>query len=215
MFRLPEQKSLKLTIQVHPYRGVTIVEILIVSTIIAVMAALSFPVYKIIQQREKERKLKEFLDKFRTAIHGCQGNSNNHKRIKKFHEGYKNYILQRGIDQINVANPDVSTRENAEKTFINNAITKGLAYPETIWHLTHLRLPHTVVIATGPAPSDTVSIDVDHPFLRGIPPNPFKDWYPAATWTFTYYDTINSTGVLDIHSSGAGIALNGENTDDW
>ncbi|NLF95499.1 MAG: prepilin-type N-terminal cleavage/methylation domain-containing protein, partial [Candidatus Riflebacteria bacterium] len=37
--------------------GVTLVEILIVTVVITLMAAVSFPVYKIIQQREKEKRL--------------------------------------------------------------------------------------------------------------------------------------------------------------
>jgi prepilin-type N-terminal cleavage/methylation domain-containing protein len=213
MLQLPELK-----IQARPRQGVTLVEILIVSTIIAVMAALSFPVYKIIQQREKERKLDKFLENFRAAIHGCQANNNNRNRIKNFQEGYKGYILQRGISQIEDAHPlpaDKATLNAALKTFIDNAIENGLAYPETVWHLTPLRLPHTVVIATGPAAADTVSVIVEHPFLRSIPPNPFQDWYPGSTWTFKYIDTVNATGVMEIRSSGAGYALNGENTNDW
>ncbi len=220
MLQLPELK-----IQAHPRQGVTLVEILIVSTIIAVMAALSFPVYKIIQQREKERKLDTFLGNFRAAIHGYQANNNNRNRIKNFQEGYKGYILQRGISQIEDAHPlpaDKATLNAALKTFIDNAIENGLAYPETVWHLTPLRLPHTVHIATDPTAVDFAttpelyaSVIVDHPFLRSIPPNPFQDWYPGSTWTFKYHDTVNATGVMEIRSSGAGYALNGENTNDW
>lgn len=215
-----------------PRQGVTLVEILIVSVIIAIMAALSFPVYKIIQQREKERKLEKFLGNIRAAIHGFQANDNNRNRIKNFEEGYKGYILQRGISQIEDAHPlpaDKATLNAALKTFITNAIDVGWAYPETIWHLTPLKLPHTVHIATDAAavdfatnPEMYVSIVVDHPFLRNIPPHPFKDWYPAATWNFKFVnppagpDTtgLDGTGthVKEVFSVGAGTALNGDPT---
>lgn len=215
-----------------PRQGVTLVEILIVSVIIAIMAALSFPVYKIIQQREKERKLQKFIDDVSVAIHGFQANNNNRNRIKNFQEGYKGYILQRGISLIEDANPVKATQNAAIKTFVDNAISEGLAYPETIWHLTPLKLPHTVRIATDAAavdyatnPEMYVSIVVDYPFIRNIPPHPFKDWYPGATWHFKYLNppggpaTTGPDGsgdyVTQMVSVGAGTALDGSNTNDW
>ncbi len=232
MLQLPE-----LNTPMRPRQGVTLVEILIVSTIIAVMAALSFPVYKIIQQREKERKLLKYLEDFRTAIHGCQANDNNRSRIKNFQEGYTGFILQRGISQIEDAHPlpaDKATQKAALKIFIENAIEKGFGYPETVWHLTPLRLPHTVHIATDSAATGDYATDpnkglyasviVDHPFLRSIPVHPFKDWYPGADWRFKFLNppgpsTIGpidtGTYVKQMLSSGAGTAIDGTNTNDW
>ncbi len=203
-------------------RGVTLVEILIVSTIIAIMAALSFPVFKIVQQREKERRLKKILHNFRAAIGGYQAGNKNTQRIKHFQEGYSNYVRINGLRQIEDANSNAETQKLAKKTFIKEAMKNGLFYPRTIWHLTPVQLPHEVHIATDSSagdyatdPGKYVTINVTCPFLRGIPVHPFQDWYPAATWTYRYIDATNATGVIQVNSSGAGHALDGSFTNDW
>jgi prepilin-type N-terminal cleavage/methylation domain-containing protein len=214
--------------------GVTLVEILIVSTIIALMAAISFPVYKIIQQRDKERRLESILRDVRAALSGYQGNAYGarRKRIKHFVEGYRSYILERGIAQIEEAYAPDTPPNAVIKDFITEARKNGLFYPETIWHLTAAHIPYTVEIATLSPPSDTfanvpgeyVQITVDHPFIRNIPPHPFKDWYPNARWEFRFLNPpgpettgIDGTGnyVIEIYSRGAGTALDGRSTDDF
>jgi prepilin-type N-terminal cleavage/methylation domain-containing protein len=193
--------------------GVTLVEILIVSTIIAMMAAISFPVYKIIQQREKERRLKKILQSVRASICGFQGNSyaGKTRRIKRFEEGYRSFILERGIAKIEDANSGaLDDPDTAISNFLSNCRTNGYFYPETISNLTSSAIPFDVKVATASPPiadpGDYVTITVDRPF---------HDWYPKAHWEFKYWDAGSSKYVMEISSKGAGTALNGSNTDDW
>ncbi|MGM0600990.1 MAG: type II secretion system protein [Candidatus Rifleibacteriota bacterium] len=206
--------------------GVTLVEILIVTAIIAMMAAISFPVYKIIQQREKEKLLKKYLLNMRSAINGYQGSGARGQsvRIKYFNEGYRGFIIERGINEIHNKNSG-ATRKQAVRNFLASGTSDGLFYPKNIASLTPQAIPFEVKIATAsPAiadPGDYVTITVDRPFLRNIPPHPFKDWYPGADWEFKSLDpaTIGPEGsgnyIIDVYSQGAGSALNGSDTDDW
>ncbi|MDD2998263.1 MAG: prepilin-type N-terminal cleavage/methylation domain-containing protein, partial [Candidatus Riflebacteria bacterium] len=73
--------------------GVTLVEILVVSVVMALMAALAFPVYKVIQQRDKERRLKKILTDVRAAIFG----SKSQQSSLSFTEGYRTHLRVRGI----------------------------------------------------------------------------------------------------------------------
>ncbi len=227
--------SAKIQSSIRRKSGVTLVEILIVSTIIAMMAAISFPVYKIIQQREKERRLEKILRDVRGALCGYQGNAYGarRKRIKQFVEGYRSYILERGIAKIEEAYAPNTPPQTVIQNFIKEAKANGLFYPETIWHLTPVHIPYTVEIATTSPPSDIfanvpgeyVQIMVDRPFIRNIPPHPFKDWYPNARWEYRFLNLpggpesegVDGTGndVLEIYSRGAGTALDGSSTDDF
>ncbi|HQB84597.1 MAG TPA: prepilin-type N-terminal cleavage/methylation domain-containing protein, partial [Candidatus Rifleibacterium sp.] len=76
----------------RPDAGVTLIEILIVTVIIALMAALAFPVYKIVQQREKERRLKKILNDVRAAISGGKSQLAN----TWLSEGFRTYVFQTG-----------------------------------------------------------------------------------------------------------------------
>lgn len=219
----------------NPRQGVTLVEILIVSTVIAVMAALSFPVYKIIQQREKERRLLRILREVRSAIAGSKSQKSN----KIWKEGHRNYVYRHGIEKIwELHQSDESKFQEARKHFIEDGTQNGLLYPKTPSHLI-FNQNYNIRIATGTAAGEEVDIDVQRRFLRKIPPHPFANWYPNAHWEFKpasidgafgggpFYassatDPWNNngnppaaTGVIDIVSRGAGRALNGSNTDEW
>lgn len=227
---MPDKSLKKYKSNIAGKSGVTLVEVLIVTAIIAMMAAISFPVYKIIQQREKEKLLKKYLLDMRSAINGYQGAGSRGQsvRIKYFNEGYRGFIIERGINEIYDKNTG-STRKQAVRTFLASGTSEGLFYPKTIRHLTSQEIPFDVKIATGTPPladpGDYVTITVDRPFLRHIPPHPFQDWYPGADWAFKFLNppggpsTIGTEGtgdyIIDVYSQGAGSALDGSDTDDW
>jgi len=237
----------------HPDAGVTLIEILIVTVIIALMAALAFPVYKIVQQREKERRLKKMLNDVRAAISGGKSQLS----TVSFSEGMRTFVRVQGIEKIksahNLSHPvEGAVASAAISSFTLHMVEQGLGYPPTPFHLTYGQ-NYNVVIATGPTshPSSVagnVTVKISRRFLRNLPPHPFQSWYPNATWTFrpAYYnpkipanavpvsshtwgvqqknfddatgpvaERVSRYGVMDIYSSGAGIALDGSNTDEW
>lgn len=209
--------------------GLTLIEILVVTVIIALMASLSFPVYKIMQQREKERRLTKILNDVRAAIAG----SKSQQSATAFQEGYRTYIRVKGIEAIKAAHPlpaDANIASAAIATFVYNLADKGLGYPLTPSHLT-FNHKYKVTVATGPTDEEptagSVEIEIDRRFLRTLPPHPFSGWFPTATWTFKPAYPANSSpissaawnpavhkGVIDILSSGAGMALDGSSTND-
>lgn len=210
--------------------GITLIEILIVTVIIALMAAISFPVFKIIQQREKERRMKKILYDVRSAISG----SKSPQSSTDFTEGYRTYIRVKGIAQIEGSNPVPAP---IIATFVANLAINGRGYPDNPSLLTASNF--TVTIATSTTnpldanyTTNVVNINVDRRFLRNIPPHPFKNWFASARWEFKPatktaaattttlpYDSIHwgtaATGVVDIVSRDAGLALDGSKTDDW
>lgn len=213
-------------IQDNKKSGVTLIEILIVTVIIGLMASLAFPVYKIMQQREKERRLRKILNNVRSSIAG----SKSHLSTTSFNDGFRTQIRVLGIEEIKLQNPDLDIASAAIATFVLNLTQTGKGYPGNPASLT--ASAHTVDVATGPTPLSatigTVTIDLNRRFLRSIPPHPFQGWYPTATWTFqpaypqkkppvasAAWGVSGYYGVADIKSKGAGLALDGSNTDDW
>jgi len=225
------------TTRLRPDAGVTLIEILIVTVIIALMAALAFPVYKIVQQREKERRLKKILNDVRAAISGGKSQLS----TVSFSEGMRTVVRVQGIEKIksahNLGHPvEGAIASAAISSFTLQLVQKGLGYPPSPFHLTYGQ-SYDLEIATGPTshPSSdpgSVTVKISRRFLRSLPPHPFQGWYPNATWTFrpAYSNPVNKTpvssytwnndgvtryGVMDIYSSGAGMALDGSNTDEW
>ena len=186
--------------------GVTLVEILIVTVVIALMAAVSFPVYKIIQQRDKERRLKKILSDVRSAI----GSRKSQLSSRDFHDGYRTYIRNYGLDQL-------TTSEIASKSyFLRQLARKGYGYPGSIASLTSSSV-FDFEVPTGDDASVTVVID--RKFMRvratadGLPPHPFLNWNPNAKWKLVLHP--ENGHIVDIKSEGAGMALDGSLTDDW
>ncbi len=213
-------------------QGVTLVEILIVTVVIALLAAVSFPVYKIVQQREKEKRLKKILNSFRSAIKG----SKSALSAREFVEGYRSYVVARGgqlIDDIPPASPLANEKEEIRANFIRMANSDGFGLPSTPQKLLEGSYTLVINVPTGLiAPDDVfpMNILIDRRFLRRIPPHPFLGWVPnarfefkaavntTATTTFPFNSSdwgVNASGVSDIVSRGAGLALNGSRTDDW
>ncbi len=216
-------------IQNNKKSGVTLIEILIVTVIIGLMASLAFPVYKIMQQREKERRLKKILNDVRSAIAG----SKSQLSTTAFSEGFRTQIRVQGIEAIkdaHITDPDPAVASAAIATFVLNLTLTGAGYPGHPASLT--ATTHRVAVATGPTPASvevgTVTIDLNRRFLRSVPPHPFQGWYPNATWTFqpaypqkqpavasSAWAASGYFGIVDIKSKGAGMALDGSNTDEW
>ena len=213
--------------------GVTLIEVLIVSVVIGIMATLAFPAFKVIQQREKEKRLKKILTEVRTAIAGGKSQQADHL----FVDGYRNYVRAIGVEQIMakygnhalLAAPEIAS-------FSFHLADTGLGYPKTPAALTESSFDLTIPTLAA----QSVQIKFARRFLRRLPPHPFAGWYPnahwefkparanqalpegvttfkadAAAWSETNPAELIITGVLDIKSVGAGLALDGSNTDDW
>jgi len=176
--------------------GVTLVEILIVTVVIALMAAVSFPVYKIIQQREKEKRLKKILLDMTDAIAGSKSLLSN----QEFEIGYRTYVREYGLALI---------PKSKQAYFLKRIAQDGYGYPGTIASLTSP--PFSFDVPISDTPGDVVTIKIDRKFMRHLPPHPFRNWYANATWTYK----LQNGRIKEIKSKGAGLALNGSNTDDW
>ncbi|PKL50959.1 MAG: hypothetical protein CVV42_01270 [Candidatus Riflebacteria bacterium HGW-Riflebacteria-2] len=216
--------------------GVTLVEILIVTVIITLMAAVSFPVYKIIQQREKEKRLRKILASVRSALSG----SKSPLSAREFVEGYRTYVIAYGSYLIENAlePPGANTipagqKKKVKENFLKLANNEGFGYPESPQKLVQGNILLKIDVPTGSSGVNatyTVTIPVDRRFVRNIPPHPFIGWVPNARFEFkAAVNTSGSptlpfnsaawgttaSGVTDIVSRGAGLALNGSRTDDW
>jgi len=211
--------------------GVTLVEILIVTVVITLMAAVSFPVYKIIQQREKEKRLRKILASVRSAISG----SKSPLSAREFIDGHRTYVIAYGKELINgiSTTPLVNHIDKITANFIKMTNVEGFGYPSTPQKLLDGIDTITMYVPTGlggPNASFTMNIPVDRRFIRHIPPHPFIGWVPNAR--FEFKAAVNTSGlptlpfnsaawgttasgVTDIVSRGAGLALNGSRTDDW
>lgn len=210
--------------------GVTLVEIMVASTIVVLIAAVTFPVYQLIQQREKENRLRLVLDNVRGAIYGCPVALAN----RTFNQGYRIHVINKLANEINNATDTESTREAALASGIRYLIEHGLDLPFSPASLTG-RAPVGVGFDVATGTNGTATVTVDRVFLRNIPPHPFVGWYPNAHWEFvpaiqagalnsTYrttatssadWQSIPATGVKNIVSRGAGLAIDGSNTDEW
>lgn len=211
-------------------RGVTLVEIMVASTIVVLIAAVTFPVYQIIQQREKENRLRQILDNVRGAIYGCPVAMAN----RTFNQGYRVHVLNKLANAINNATDTQETRDTALASGISYLVDHGLDLPFSPASLTG-RAPIGVTFDVATGTTGTATVAIDRVFIRNIPPHPFVGWYPNARWEFVpavYAGSLNSsvltaatdsatweslqaTGVKNIVSRGAGMAIDGTNTDDW
>lgn len=196
--------------------GVTLIEVLVVTTVIALMASLALPVSQILRQREKENRLREILSNVRSAI-------------DTGHElpGYKNFVSREIIR--------LEATSASESSALAWASSSGLLYPVSPSYLVG-RIPQVQISDSGLlTPPSTLTVPINRRFLRRVPPHPFADWFPAAHWEFKAvatdvaagvgpwysssttdpWNTGHATGVIDIRSVGAGIGLDGTLTDNW
>ncbi|RCK81103.1 MAG: hypothetical protein OZSIB_2480 [Candidatus Ozemobacter sibiricus] len=198
------------------WRGLTIIELLVVTTILSLMAALMFPTYRLMQQRDRENRLREILTDVRAA-----------------RDAYKSYVSRQMWAKIEAANTNQGVRQKAFKQALASASQLGYLYPLNPSSFTNpIHAPGaSFTVATDPVtpsddPAEGVSVSVNRLFLRRIPPHPFTSWSPYARWEFVPAAggsgrvaseawTSSMVGVMDIRSVGAGLAIDGTNTDDW
>lgn len=193
--------------------GVTLVELLVVSTIMVLIASLTLPVSQIMRQREKENRLRDILRQVRDQGIGLGAQM----------DGYANYVSM----QINTLASEPASFALASATNL------GLLYPR---NPTALENPAGEIlnIATD-STGGLLTITIPGRFIRKIPPHPFIDWNPGAHWEFKAvatdatvpgqvwfasapadaWSSNHASGVIDIRSRGAGLSLDGTNTDDW
>lgn len=197
--------------------GISLVELLVVTVIFALISTLAIPIYWLAQQRSRENRLRETL-----------------LMLRKAKENYKNFVLKQmwyKIVQENPNNPQV--QEQAFKQAIASASELGYLYPLNPSRFVDptTSTPVTFTVATDPNnlsddPRFGVTVVVNRKFLRRIPPHPYKAWIPLADWVYkpvvgpSYYVASSEwlptyVGIQDIKSKGAGIAIDGSNTDTW
>jgi prepilin-type N-terminal cleavage/methylation domain-containing protein len=224
-------------------QGVTLIEILVVSTILAILASISVPALQIIRQREKERRLLSILkhiknvgigegvsntysEELTTGTKGHHGKSHHSTTYYYFGGiGFKNHIIRQII---NTADPDDDWKNRA----LTEAENNHWWYPLNPGVLVN---PQGITLTIPAAPD--LAITIDQRMIRMIPPHPFADWYPNAHWEFRAKDdgagnagpwlTADPAnwaavrgdgkpfGVWGFRSVGAGFSINGENTDNW
>jgi hypothetical protein len=199
------------------------------------MAAISFPVFKIVQQREKERRLRKTLDAVRSAIAG----SKSPLSAREFIDGYRTFVVNYGSylieQQVGLPFGAPGIKKKILENFLKMVNNDAYGYPSTPQKLIEGNITLTMDVPTGVGgnPILTLIIPIDRRFLRHVPPHPFIGWVPNAHWEFrpatnslglgpadtlTYGSAdwgVNASGVADIVSRGAGQALNGSRTDDW
>jgi len=211
--------------------GVTIIELLVVTTILGLLAALVFPAFKLMQQRDKEVRLHGILVDLDYA-----------------RNAYTAYVTRQLIGKVEAAHPtSIPGWENLRSKAIEKAIKSGedggLLFPQN---------PSKFVdssgvsfdLATGPTvvtpTAGVVTVVINQRFIRRIPPHPFVGWYPTAHFEFegaspskafplmplVWQDKQvasaewvsggeTATGVSNVWSVGAGIAIDGSITDKW
>ena len=216
--------------------GVTLVELLVVSTIMVLIAAIGLPTLQLVRQREKENRLKEILTYVRSSGIGVgtprytiEAYSANNAEFSS--DGYRNFMIRKIMGQIGISG---FTYANASYAIATGTF-HGTIYPASPPAVIYA-LGQSTSFPTAEPPAETVvTVPVTQRFIRNIPPHPFEDWYPNAHWEFkaatdtnaagpwfdwpSTFDTpawpADATGVIDIKSIGAGIAINGEKMDSW
>ena len=171
-------------------KGMSLVELIVVTVIIAAAASMAFPVYKIIQQRSKERRLKKVLTDLRAAISGAKS----HQSTNDFREGFRTMARVKGMEEIS---NDATLSEGEKQRKINafvSRLAQGDGYPTTpsdIWGATPTAfigelewLDDLGVTRTEKLGSGTGRIPLDMRFYRGEPIHPFKDWYFEADFKY-------------------------------
>lgn len=234
-------------------KGLSLVELIVVTVVIAIAATLAFPTYTIFQQRSKEKRLKKILTDVRAAINGTKS----HNSTNSFEEGFRTVARVKGMEKIearaniNGWNSPLTLPDNAKEVkqkCISAFIAKfseGYGYPKSpddIWSPTPVAMFPANLIGFCPGTGDDAlyneiaigDIPLERRFYRAPPVHPFQDWYPSVDFKFVPVldNTGNASGtaysregweankdylvgVKDIVSRGAGLALDGSNTDDW
>ena len=191
-------------------RALSLVELVVITFIIAIIATMAFPTYKIFQQRSKEKRLKKILTDVRASINGTKS----HNSTNDFEEGFRTVVRVKGIDKITDLTPDPIERQNFISLFITK-LSGGYGYPtgpRDVWsnnptadfNGVNLRYTdgsgeHTFpFINFGPEGK----LSLERPFYRNCdvssgPVHPFHDWYPTVVFK---YVPATDTNVLPLES---------------
>ena len=238
-------KSITFTL-LNKRKALSLVELVIITFILAIIATIAFPTYKIFQQRSKEKRLKKILTDVRAAING----SKSHNSSNYFEEGFRTVARMKGIDRIllkaNLSAWSEQKKQQCISAFLAQ-IGEGYCYPASpkdIWSPNpYATFPDKLTGFDPENPLEEFSftelgdVPLERPFYRNSasgPVHPFHDWYPSVefqyvpvvdntgnasgtTYTYNGWETNKADlkGVRDIVSRGAGLALDGSNTDDW
>lgn len=217
-------------------KGLSLMELIVVTVVIAVTACMAFPVYKIFQQRSKEKRLKKVLTDVRAAISG----SKSHNSTNDFQEGFRTVARVKGMEliasQARYLAWDKPDENKCVKAFIAK-IGQGYGYPnspEDIWSADPQAGIGLIEFDSFVSPYNMGTIRLERRFFRSKPIHPFHDWYPSVD--FEYVPVIDNTGnppgttytvegwnanstnlfgVKDIVTRRCGLALDGSDTDAW
>ena len=148
--------------------------------------------------------------------------------------GYRAYVITQGWLKIQDANPPWGIQKQAFETFLASGTEEGKFFPLCpTAMLAPMATPGFSIDVATDTSGGQVSITLNSRFLRHIPPHPFSSWMPNARWEFepavdttgggpTYassatdpWNAGGAVGVKNIYSRGAGVAIDGTNTDEW
>ncbi|MBI3038937.1 hypothetical protein HYY75_07810 [bacterium] len=187
--------------------GISLVELLVVVAVTALLTTIVYPTTQVLQQRDREHRLKKVLKNVQS----------------KGIDDYTNYVVAK------IKSSGLTADQEAFA--IASGAAMGLLYPLKPRDLeksvgTRLYIP----IDSGfPAPLSSVTVTIERRFIRKVPPHPFISWLPNSHWEFraatetaaggpwfasSSWPAIDATGVIEFKSVGAGITLNGGNSDD-
>ena len=170
--------------------GLSLIEVIVVMAVIALLSTAAYPVAQIYRQREKERRLREMLYVIRQ-------------------NGIQAYRL-RVLGHIRQLYPSATSPEYLYVA--SYGVDAGNINPPTVASLYNPIGPLQVSISPTATATITINSRFIRPFTNNWPPHPFVSWYPAATWA---YDFQKSGGVKNIRSQGAGLGLDGTDTNNW
>ena len=186
-------------------RALSLVELVVITFVIAIIATMAFPTYKIFQQRSKEKRLKKILTDVRAAINGTKS----HNSTTDFEEGFRTVARVEGMKIIEKVASDTGWDLNTKQKCINLFIAKigeGHGYPKSprdIWsNNPSAEFSVTLTGFNDTNPSDFLFIDsipLNRPFYRNCdvssgPVHPFHDWYP--TVEFRYVPATDTHPVI-------------------
>lgn len=189
-------------------RALSLVELVVITFVIAIIATMAFPTYKIFQQRSKEKRLKKILTEIRAAING----SKSHNSTNEFEEGFRTVVRVKGIEIIaSCTQADPIQRQNFISLFVKK-LSEGYGYPASpkeIWSnnpatdFSEIDLSYTDASGTHAIPVSEFGLGgimrLERPFFRNYdvssgPVHPFHDWYP--TVEFRYVPATDTRGVV-------------------
>lgn len=192
-------------------KALSLVELVVITFIIAVIATMAFPTYKIFQQRSKEKRLKKILTDVRAAINGTKS----HNSTNYFEEGFRTVARVEGMKIIENAAAIRDWDSNTKQKCINLFIAKigeGHGYPKSpkdIWsNNPSAEFSVTLTGFNDADPSESLSIPsipLNRPFYRNCdvssgPVHPFHDWYQTANFAYVPATDTNELNRLPCYT---------------